>query len=237
MINAVLADLIQLVKPGVTGTQLDATARELFVGRGIEPAADHVRDAKDRPFPATICVGCNDRVANALPTGDALEPGDLITIDVCGGIGGVFVDAAAAVGVGRPDRLVEASRSVTDAGLAVLRVGVSSNVVEAAMRAEAERLGVELLDGPWGHGLGSVPHCEPYLVWGRPIEIPDNTLISVEPIVTAGGSGWVEDRDGWTVRTEDGSRACYTEATVVVTGDSARVVAGRVGPGDLAAYC
>jgi methionyl aminopeptidase len=43
-------------------------------------------------------------------------------------------------------------------------------------------------------------------------------VITVEPILGAGGSGIREGGDGWTIRTADGALAAHTEHTIVVTG-------------------
>jgi methionyl aminopeptidase len=42
-------------------------------------------------------------------------------------------------------------------------------------------------------------------------------VITVEPILCAGSGRAYEARDGWTVRTSDGSLAAHHEETIVVT--------------------
>jgi len=43
--------------------------------------------------------------------------------------------------------------------------------------------------------------------------------VAIEPMVNAGGPDVVQDDDGWTVRTRDGSRSAHFEHTVAVTED------------------
>jgi methionyl aminopeptidase len=42
-------------------------------------------------------------------------------------------------------------------------------------------------------------------------------VITVEPIIAMGSGDMVEDKDGWTIRTRDGSLAAHFEHTLVVT--------------------
>jgi methionyl aminopeptidase len=45
----------------------------------------------------------------------------------------------------------------------------------------------------------------------------EGLVIAVEPIIAAGGRTLVEDDDGWTLRTSDGSPSAHAEHTIVVT--------------------
>jgi methionine aminopeptidase len=47
--------------------------------------------------------------------------------------------------------------------------------------------------------------------------LTDGLVVAIEPIISSGGPRVVEDRDGWTIRTRDGSLAAHYEHTVVVT--------------------
>ena len=57
------------------------------------------------------------------------------------------------------------------------------------------------------HGARSAPN----LVHGFP------AAICIEPTISAGGGALLQDADGWTVRTRDGSLTAHAEHTVVVT--------------------
>jgi methionyl aminopeptidase len=50
-------------------------------------------------------------------------------------------------------------------------------------------------------------------------------VLALEPMVLAGGRDrYKKDRDGWTIRTRDGSRAAHVEHTVAITVDGPRVL-------------
>lgn len=45
----------------------------------------------------------------------------------------------------------------------------------------------------------------------------EGLVITVEPIISAGSGQGTLQRDGWTIRTADGSLSAYYEHTVVIT--------------------
>ena len=47
--------------------------------------------------------------------------------------------------------------------------------------------------------------------------LKEGLVITVEPIIAMGSGDMVEDNDGWTIRTRDGSLAAHFEHTLVVT--------------------
>ena len=82
--------------------------------------------------------------------------------------------------------------------------------------------GVTTLElGLGGHGIGRTIHEAPS-VPNAP-DVADDTrlhaglVITIEPILGAGGPDIVEGGDGWTIRTADGALAAHTEHTIVVT--------------------
>jgi methionyl aminopeptidase len=55
---------------------------------------------------------------------------------------------------------------------------------------------------------------------GRGLRLGPGLVIAIEPWFLAGGEdGYRVDRDGWTLRSADGSRAAHAEHTIAVTGD------------------
>lgn len=50
-------------------------------------------------------------------------------------------------------------------------------------------------------------------------------VLAIEPMLIGGGvDTYRTDRDGWTLRTTDGSRAAHAEHTVAITDDGPRVL-------------
>ena len=52
--------------------------------------------------------------------------------------------------------------------------------------------------------------------WARAV-LTEGLVMTIEPIIAAGGRGVVTDADGWTMRTKDGARSAHAEHTVVIT--------------------
>jgi methionyl aminopeptidase len=64
---------------------------------------------------------------------------------------------------------------------------------------------------------------------GRGLPLRPGLVIALEPMLQAGGAdAYRHDRDGWTIRTADRSRAAHAEHTIAVTESGPRVLtAGR----------
>jgi methionyl aminopeptidase len=72
-----------------------------------------------------------------------------------------------------------------------------------------------------GHGVGSTIHEEPrvpneYDPWQADV-LTEGLVLTIEPMITAGSSQPVEDADGWTIRTRDGSLSAHHEHTIMIT--------------------
>jgi Metallopeptidase family M24 len=82
-----------------------------------------------------------------------------------------------------------------------------------------------------GHGVGRVMHGPPDVpndgVAGRGLTLRPGLVIAIEPWFLAGSPKIVIDRDGWTIRSVDGSRGVHVEHTVAVTADGPLVLTAR----------
>jgi len=47
--------------------------------------------------------------------------------------------------------------------------------------------------------------------------LPEGLVITIEPFLTTGGTMAIEDADGWTLRSNDGSRGAQFEHTLIIT--------------------
>ena len=56
----------------------------------------------------------------------------------------------------------------------------------------------------------------PNVAWDGP-ELTAGLVITVEPIIAAGSGEVYVSRDGWTIRTDDGSPSAHAEHTIVIT--------------------
>jgi methionyl aminopeptidase len=120
---------------------------------------------------------------------------------------------------GREQRLAAAAQTALKRGLTAARAGERVGAIGAAVQQEVERRGFSVCAELTGHGIGRRIHEEPTVpnVAGHGPELTPGLVITVEPIIAAGSGDVYMDRDGWTVRTGDGSPSAHAEHTIVVT--------------------
>jgi methionyl aminopeptidase len=82
-----------------------------------------------------------------------------------------------------------------------------------------------------GHGIGTSMHMDPFLPNlgppGRGPKLVVGAVLAIEPMLTGGSPQTRTLPDGWTVVTEDGSRAVHWEHTVAITEDGPWVLTER----------
>ncbi|WP_405859123.1 type I methionyl aminopeptidase [Streptomyces sp. NBC_00090] len=229
-----LAAVREKAAPGVTLTELDRAAREVLAEAGAgSPFLDYHPDWAPVPFPAVVCLSVNDAIVHGVPDGTRLADGDLVSAD-CGAIlGGWAGDAAVSFTVGRarPEdtRLIAAAEEALEAGIAAAVVGNRIGDIAHAIGRVCRDAGYGIPDGFGGHGIGRTMHEDPGVPNegrpGRGMKLRHGMVLAIEPMLI--GSG-IDDhytaRDGWTIRTLDGSRASHAEHTVAITDDGPRVL-------------
>ncbi len=88
-----------------------------------------------------------------------------------------------------------------------------------------------------GHGVGHKMHEPPqvpnFVSAGAPGNEPllAGMTLALEPMVNQGGPEVVQEPDGWTYRTRDGSLSAHFEHTIVVTERGAEILTLRHAPG------
>jgi methionyl aminopeptidase len=208
------------VRVGVSTADLDAIAAAVFANHGARSAPALVYG-----FPGNALISINDEVVHGVPGPRRLRRGDLVKLDVTVEKDGYVADAARSVVVGSgtdtANRLIACARAAFRAAVAVARVGTRVNEIGRAVEQEVRRHGFTVVEGLSGHGVGRTIHEEPpvpnwYDPWQRDV-LTEGLVLTVEPMVSAGAAQAIEDRNGWTLRTRDGSLAAHHEHTLVIT--------------------
>jgi len=212
--------LARSVRPGVTTDELDRLAADLFASHGARSAP-----ALEYGFPRTVLISVNDEVVHGIPGPRKITAGDLVSLDVTVEKDGYVADAARSVvaAPGRADaqRLVDCAEAALAAALAVARAGVKVNEIGRAVEREVSGRGFTVIRGLAGHGVGRTIHEPPSV----PNEynprqtdvLTEGLVLTIEPMISAGSAHVKQDRDGWTLRTRDGSLAAHVEHTLVIT--------------------
>jgi methionyl aminopeptidase len=221
--------LEERVRPGVTTAELDAMAAGLFAAHGARSAPQ-----LEYGFPRTVLISVNDEIVHGIPGPRRLVEGDLVKLDVTVEKDGYVADAARSVVVGAGSdtahRLVACAAAALDAALAVARRGTRVNEIGRAVSREVRRHGFAVVRGLTGHGVGRRIHEPPevanqYNPWQTDV-LTEGLVLTIEPMISAGSPQPVQDADGWTLRTSDGSLAAHWEHTLVITGDGPIVLTG-----------
>ncbi|MFF8650410.1 type I methionyl aminopeptidase [Streptomyces griseoluteus] len=222
---------------GVSLRELDEIARAVLRGAGaMSPFLGYRPSFAPTPFPAVICASVNDAIVHGIPTGYRLRDGDLLSVDCGALLDGWAGDSAISFVVGRPrpedltliDTAERALAAGTEAAVVGNRVGDIAHAIGTVCRAA----GYGIPAGFGGHGIGREMHEDPGVPNegrpGRGMPLRHGMVLAIEPMLIASGrDGYHPDPDGWTLRTDDGSRAAHAEHTVAVTDAGPRVLTAR----------
>lgn len=210
------------VRPGVTTRDLDNVAARILADHGGRSAPAVVYGV-----PGHALISVNDEVVHGLPGSRRIQQGDLVSLDVTVEKDGYVADAARSLVVGagtdQARRLVACARSAFESALEVAQVGVPVRHIGRAVSREVRRHGFTVIRGLAGHGVGRSIHEEPSVPnepdpWQRDV-LTEGLVLTIEPMISSGSRDVVQDADGWTLRTRDGSLAAHHEHTIVITRD------------------
>ncbi len=219
VVAATIRAMRRAVAPGVTTAELDAIARREFRRAGARSGPQ-----LDYGFPGVTCISVNDEAVHGIPGRRRLRRGDLVKLDVTAELDGFYADACrtVVVGDGRPQalRLVRTAEQALGRALKVATAGRPLNAIGATVQRTIEERGFSVCDGLMGHGIGRRIHEPPDVPNAFAAELSqpltEGLVITIEPLVAAGGAEVRLDRDGWTVRTADASWSAHAEHTIVV---------------------
>ncbi|WP_437024898.1 type I methionyl aminopeptidase [Streptomyces sp. enrichment culture] len=222
---------------GVSLLELNEVAHDALRAAGAgSPFLGYRPSFAPTPFPAVLCTSVNDAIVHGIPTGYRLRDGDLVSVDFGAELGGWAGNSALSFVVGTPRpadlRLIETAERALAAGIEAAVVGNRIGDIAHAIGTVCREAGLGVPQDFGGHGIGRRMHEEPSVPNegrpGRGLRLRAGLVLAIEPMVIGGGTdGYRADPDGWTLRTEDGSRAAHAEHTVAVTEDGPRILTAR----------
>jgi methionyl aminopeptidase len=232
----VLRQLEQATDVGVNLLELDALAHDLIRQAGATSCyIDYHPSFGAMPFGKVLCTSVNDAVLHGLPHDYTLRDGDLVSLDFAASLNGWVSDSALSLVVGTPDQhdldLIDTSRRALDAGIAAAQSGNRLGDISAAIGAVARAAGLKINTQFGGHGVGRTMHGDPHVANdgrpGRGFRLQPGLVIAIEPWFLHSTDQIYTDRDGWTIRSADGSRGAHSEHTIAVTEDGPIVFTAR----------
>ncbi|MEU1573253.1 type I methionyl aminopeptidase [Streptomyces collinus] len=222
---------------GVSLLELDEVAHGVLREAGAtSPFLGYRPSFAPTPFPAVLCVSVNDAIVHGVPGRYRLRDGDLVSIDFGAELGGWVGDSALSFVVGTPRaadlRLIETAERALAAGIEAAVVGNRIGDIAHAIGTVCRGAGYGIPDGFGGHGIGRRMHEDPGVPNegrpGRGMRLRHGMVLAIEPMVVAGGTDdFYAAPDGWTLKTNDGSRAAHAEHTVAITDSGPRILTAR----------
>jgi methionyl aminopeptidase len=225
-VAATLTALAKHAAIGVNLLELDALAHDLIRERGAESCyLDYAPSFGSGPFGYVLCTSVNDAVLHGKPHDYRLKDGDLLSLDFAAGVDGWVADSAVSIVVGTPRpgdlELIALTEQALAAAIEIAtpdhKIGDISHAVGSIAKAAGLKVNVQF----GGHGVGRVMHGDPHVPndgrAGRGYPLHPGLVIAIEPWFMRGTDQLRMDRDGWTLRSADGSRTAHSEHTIAIT--------------------
>lgn len=222
--SKILKEIRDTLAIGKSAKELDDLAVELCKKYGVKPAFKN-QPGPLQPYPANICISTNEEILHTIPTANRVfTDGDVVKLDFGIIHKGFYTDHCVTVGLGNVSeeerRLIETSKLCIDKAVEKAIVGNKIGDISSTMQAITEMAGFNFVVTYCGHGIGKQLHLAPevpaYGVAGTGVELKDGMVLCIENQVTIGSSDLRMQRDGWTLKTTDGSKGSMFEHMVIV---------------------
>ncbi len=215
------------IRPGVTTKELDSIAEEFIRGKGGSPEFKGYNG-----FTGSICASPNEMIVHGIPGKYRLEEGDIISIDIGTRFEGFVTDSAWTHPVGEISQEAKDLLDVTErclyAATDQMRPGKRFGDIGNAIQSVAEPEGYGVVRDLVSHEVGREMHGTQLPNYGKAgtgTRLLPGMTFAIEPMVTAGTYEiLLDDSDGWSIYTADGSLAAHFEHTIAVTEDGPWVI-------------
>lgn len=229
ILATIYQDLKAYVRAGMSELDIDA-----FVAKEIaRHGAIATYKTPEVNFPNVICISTNDEIVHSIPTGYVLEKGDVVSFDLVITYKGMKTDSAFTLVVdeqpaGIKKHLLNVTERSLYAGIDTIKGATYTGDIGAAIEKVLVDGKLGIIRELVGHGIGQEMHMPPdvpnYGRRGTGVLLKPGDTIAIEPMATLGKERIKTDRDGWTIRTADGSLAAHFEHTVLVTESGAEIL-------------
>ena len=223
-----LSTVASLLKPGITGSQIDQEAEKFIRDHGAVPAFKGYRG-----FPATLCISRNEQIVHGIPSVSEFEEGDILSIDCGVYMNEFYGDAAFTFALGdiseETMELLVCTKESLYKGIAEAKEGNRLGDVSHAIQHHCEKThNYSVVRELVGHGIGKSLHEAPevpnYGKKGRGVKLKQGLVIAIEPMINLGRKEIRQGKDGWTITTRDKKPSAHYEHTIAITENGADIL-------------
>ena len=230
-INVKILDYVaEHIKEGISTAEIDKRVYDITTKEGAIPAPLGYEG-----FPKSVCTSINNQVCHGIPSEDIiLEEGDIINVDVSTILNGYYSDSSRMFCIGdvgeEKARLVRVAKECVEKGLEQVKAWGFLGDMSQAVHEHAVKNGYSVVREIGGHGVGLEFHEDPWVGYigaaGTGMVMAPGLMFTIEPMVNMGTDEiFVDERDGWTIYTEDDMPSAQWEIMVLVTENGPEVIA------------
>lgn len=219
---AVLDDIAANIKEGMSTEEVDRMVYEKTTGLGGVPAPLHYDG-----YPKSVCTSVNNQVCHGIPSEEViLKNGDIVNVDVSTIYKGYFSDSSRMFCIGEvaeeAARLVRVAKECMEKGIEQVKPWSFLGDMAEAVHSHALANGYSVVREIGGHGIGLEFHEDPFVSYvtkkGTETLLVPGMVFTIEPMINEGAQEiFIDDGNGWTAYTEDGSLSAQWEVTIAVT--------------------
>ena len=229
-INVKILDYVaEHIKEGISTAEIDKWVYDITTKEGAIPAPLGYEG-----FPKSVCTSINNQVCHGIPSEDIiLEEGDIINVDVSTILNGYYSDSSRMFCIGdvgeEKARLVRVAKECVEKGLEQVKAWGFLGDMSQAVHEHAVKNGYSVVREIGGHGVGLEFHEDPWVGYigaaGTGMVMAPGLMFTIEPMVNMGTDEiFVDERDGWTIYTEDDMPSAQWEIMVLVTENGPEVI-------------
>lgn len=217
----IFKELLLMVKPGVKISEIERKAWHLIEKEDGQPSF-----AMTPKYNWATCINLNEGIVHGIPDEERIKKGDLVSLDVGIYYKGFHTDCSWTIEVGtkKQKKFLNAGKKALKEAIREARPGKRIGDISQKIEKIIKSKGYSPIKKYTGHGVGRKLHEPPSTpcflkekIKKTPLIKPGMTL-AIEVIYSAGSPEIIIDqKDGWTAKTCDGSLAACFEETIAVT--------------------
>lgn len=226
---AVLDYVAKHIRAGISTEEINEWVHNLTIEMGGIPATLDYEG-----FPKSVCTSINNEVCHGIPSKDIiLKDGDIINVDCSTELNGYFSDSSRMFCIGNISddkrKLVEVAKQSLQEGLKAVKPWGFLGDMGQAVNDYVKSNGYSVVREVGGHGIGLEFHEEPWVSYvttkGTEMLMVPGMIFTIEPMINMGKADvFVDEENGWTIYTKDGSVSAQWEIQVLVTDNGYEII-------------